>query len=647
MRGLKLRSTRKPVPASANTPPSPHGSIATRLRWSYLLLSTLPVLIVGTLLLNISLSTQRSNVYGDQRSLASRTARSVAAYVDDLHRQFEAFETIYRPGSTTVDIWQSHAQDLLERNYPNISDFAVTDRSGAEVLRIIQLQTTPQDQLQSRGDEPEILAALSADTTTFSSIADENGAFFSLTMPLHNDAGTIIGAMQARISAAPIIEELHLSTEGTYSIAYLIRSDTGEVLLSDGRPNFTPPTDTEKLRAAVDTALEYIGARNQQVVGAVLPVVLGRTSLLTGWSVVVEQPSSYAFADLQRSAWVLALLVVLAGGLSLIWAIRQSERFLHPLAALRAGATAIGAGHLDHRIQASNNDELGDVAQAFNQMADHLQQSLDEIERQNERLRHGLALARDIQIGLLPDRAPWGNDELAVYARSIPAYEVGGDFYTYVALSEGRAAIAIGDISGKGVGAALLMSLTSSAVESHGRQLEHPAEVLSALNTLLTPRLKANHMNAALMFAVFDPREQKLIVSNAGMIAPVLIKPDGCELLEVGGLPIGSMANITYRELATTINPGDTLLLVSDGVVEAHNPAGELFGFDRLEEAVLDAQPYGDVRALVELVLGRVQEFMGGAEQHDDITLVAVRPSFTFDDLILEQKEQAVAYAAL
>jgi serine phosphatase RsbU (regulator of sigma subunit) len=131
------------------------------------------------------------------------------------------------------------------------------------------------------------------------------------------------------------------------------------------------------------------------------------------------------------------------------------------------------------------------------------------------------------------------------------------------------------------------------------------------------------------------------------MIAPVLIKPDGCELLEVGGLPIGSMANITYRELATTINPGDTLLLVSDGVVEAHNPAGELFGFDRLEEAVLDAQPYGDVRALVELVLGRVQEFMGGAEQHDDITLVAVRPSFTFDDLILEQKEQAVAYAAL
>ena len=212
-------------------------------------------------------------------------------------------------------------------------------------------------------------------------------------------------------------------------------------------------------------------------------------------------------------------------------------------------------------------------------------------------------------------------------------------------MSEGRAAIAIGDISGKGVGAALLMALTSSAVESQGRQVEHPAQVLTALNNLLAPRLRANHMNAALLFVVIDPRERTLRVANAGMIAPVLVTEHGSQFIEVGGLPLGSFVGAVYQEEVVSFAPGDSLLLISDGVVEAHGPGSELFGFERLEETIADARP-GDVRGLVELVLERVQQHMADMEQHDDITIVAVRPAMAQHNALLDE-EQTIAYATV
>jgi serine phosphatase RsbU (regulator of sigma subunit) len=361
--------------------------------------------------------------------------------------------------------------------------------------------------------------------------------------------------------------------------------------------------------------------------------------------VVVEQPSAEAFASVQNSALLLGLLVILVGALALLVAFRQAQQFLRPLKALRSGAQALGAGQLSYRIEPLGDDEMGELAQTFNGMAEHLQESLDAIEQRNERLRRAMALARDIQIGLLPDRPPWNGEEIAVYARSIPAYEVGGDFYSYLAMSEGRAAIAIGDISGKGVGAALLMALTSSAVESQGRQVEHPAQVLTALNNLLAPRLRANHMNAALLFVVIDPHARTLRVANAGMISPLLVTPRGSRFIEVGGLPLGSFVGALYHEEVVSYDPGDALLLVSDGVVEAHDADAELFGFERLEETIAEARP-GDVRELVELVLERVQEHMGAAEQHDDITIVAVRPAITSDITLLDE-EQAITYATL
>lgn len=276
----------------------------------------------------------------------------------------------------------------------------------------------------------------------------------------------------------------------------------------------------------------------------------------------------------------------------------------------------------------------------FNARA-RLQQSYSAIEQQNERMRHDLALARDIQIGLLPERTPWNVQQVAVHSRSIPAYEVGGDLYTYVALGPSRFAIAVGDISGKGVSAALLMALAASAIEAQARETEQPSRFLRALNRRLAERLHASHMFAALLYLVIDLERRTLNVANAGMIAPLLLRNGRSHLIDVGGLPLGSLPDIAYNEVQIDLQPDDLLVLMSDGVVEAKNKQGELFGFGRLHQ-LLDRNAVRPERVIDE-VLEQVFHFMNNAEQHDDITLVAIQPNFAATTLVEAHTSAEVA----
>jgi serine phosphatase RsbU (regulator of sigma subunit) len=539
------------------------------------------------------------------------------------------------------------AQNLQARSFPDLISLAVIDQDSRDRLRIERLQAMADSNLRDNTNDVYIGQSLRFGQISYSPIALNSAgkASFLLTMPIRNDAGTVTGALQAEIAAEPIAVELRAAGLNSISYVYLVNETDNTYLNSDGVPGQTTPPQLSRLLAEQTETGQYVGARSQEVVGAIMPVKIGDTREQTGWIMVAERPADGAFASIRWSVLLLTTLVILVGGLALVWALRQARSLLAPIDALRTGAATLGSGRLDHRIVQVGNDELGDVARAFNQMAGHLQESLAEIASQNERLRRGLALARDIQIGLLPETPPWRADTVAVAARSIPAYEVGGDFYTYVALSEGRAAIAIGDISGKGIGAALLMALTSSTVESQGRLLEHPATVLSALNHLLAPRLRANHMNAALLFAVFDPRQATVRMANAGMIAPMLISTRGNHFMNVSGLPLGTYSEARYHEEEMTLQSGDMLLLISDGVVEAHDPQGNLFGFERLEALIDDLQP-NDVHTLVELVLKQVQEHIGTAEQHDDITIVAIHPQILTVTPTTNQ-EQAIDYAII
>jgi serine phosphatase RsbU (regulator of sigma subunit) len=646
MRRPSFRRLPAPRQPSVSTPARARSSIAARLRWSLLLSSTLPLLIVGALLLSINLRAQQNSVYSDQIDLAKRVELDVSRRLEQLRSQLDQFALQVRPSTTPTQL-RGQATDLVNRNYPDILDLVVLDGQGLEQLHLIKLLVLGDDSLGSRADDPQVQRALRFGAADYSPIAlnDDGVRSFVVTLPIRNDANTIVGVLRAELSAEPLARDLSIAIANLKSYPYLVRAEDGSVLLDDGAAGFSAPRNVGALLGSEAEVAQYDGARNQQVIGARAPVLIGSSKEDTGWIVVVEQPVATAFGSLRNSIFLLGMLVILVGVLALGWAFRQARQFLRPLEALRVGATALGAGQLSYRIQSLGDDEMGELARTFNSMAEHLQETQAEIERRNERLRRSMALARDIQIGLLPDRPPWNGEEIAVYARSLPAYEVGGDFYSYLAMSEGRAAVAIGDISGKGVGAALLMALTSSAVESQGRQIEHPAQVLTALNNLLAPRLRANHMNAALLFLVIDPRDQTLRVANAGMIAPLLVSGSRSELIEVGGLPLGSFAGALYHEQVVRFKPGDLLLLISDGVVEAHGPGGELFGFERLEQTIAEVGS-ADVRDLVEVVLARVQEHMGTNEQHDDITIVAVRPGIVSEHDSLPE-EQSISYATI
>jgi serine phosphatase RsbU (regulator of sigma subunit) len=248
-----------------------------------------------------------------------------------------------------------------------------------------------------------------------------------------------------------------------------------------------------------------------------------------------------------------------------------------------------------------------------------LQQSLEA----QERVRSELAAARTIQLSLLPHATPQAPN-LAVAGVSLPAKEVGGDFFAYHTFADGRLGVAVGDVSGKGIPAALLMALALNTFETLVDMYPDQGALLNACNLSLAPRMLQSRQNAAFLSVVIDPRDGEAAVANAGLVSPLLWRDGQVCYIESFGLPLGALPDASYREQTVRLLPGDCLLLVSDGVVEAHSPARELWGFERLE-AALEAAGGKEPGALIEALLAELRAFTGDTPQHDDMTLVAVR----------------------
>ena len=246
------------------------------------------------------------------------------------------------------------------------------------------------------------------------------------------------------------------------------------------------------------------------------------------------------------------------------------------------------------------------------------QQKLEAAER--ERVAQELKVARLIQQTLLPQSLPeltgWG---IAAYYQ--PARAVGGDFYDFRTLSDGRLAIIIGDVTDKGVPAALVMATTRTLLRAASERLVSPGQVLERVNDLLHPDIPAR-MFVTCLYAVLDPATGHLIYANAGHDLPYATGPSGVIELEALGMPLGLMPGMSYEEKEVTLAPGDTALFYSDGLVEAHDPQREMYGFPKLREE-LAAFNGGD---LVAYLLDTLHTFTGPDwEQEDDVTLVTVR----------------------
>jgi serine phosphatase RsbU (regulator of sigma subunit) len=252
--------------------------------------------------------------------------------------------------------------------------------------------------------------------------------------------------------------------------------------------------------------------------------------------------------------------------------------------------------------------------------------SYDQLSLIRQSTEQELRLARSIQRASLPEEVPqlegW---QISPYYR--PAREVGGDFYDFHLLSEGRVGLVVGDATGKGVPAALVMSTTCGMLQAVSRTLDSssPGEVLEQVNETLFSRIPAN-MFVTCFYAILEPQSGTLSYANAGHDLPYLRRGDGdCNELRARGMPLGLMPGMGYEEKEIVLDAGAAALFYSDGLVEAHDPKGEMFGFPRLRALMAK---HGSERSLGNLLLEELYSFVGeGWEQEDDITLLTLERS--------------------
>ena len=246
----------------------------------------------------------------------------------------------------------------------------------------------------------------------------------------------------------------------------------------------------------------------------------------------------------------------------------------------------------------------------------------EQIARQEKRLERDLALARELQFRLLPQTLP-KPAHLDIAAKSMPARAIGGDLYDFVSYSLSRTAIIVGDVSGKGAPAAIYAALVSGILRSHAPIEPSPAEMLSALNFSLGER-RIEAQFVSLIYALWDDQTRTLRIANSGLPRPLYCHDGKIEPIEIAGLPSGLFDDADYDELSFRAKPGDMFVFFSDGILDARNRAGSMFGRGRLDQVVsqnLDAPP----DAVVKAIFKAVAEHAAGEEAFDDETVVVIR----------------------
>jgi serine phosphatase RsbU (regulator of sigma subunit)/predicted ester cyclase len=254
-------------------------------------------------------------------------------------------------------------------------------------------------------------------------------------------------------------------------------------------------------------------------------------------------------------------------------------------------------------------------------------QLLEQERIERERVDQELKVARRIQQASLPDEVPelegW---QISPYYQ--PAREVGGDFYDFHLLSEGRLGVVVGDATGKGVPAALVMSTSCGMLQAISQALDSssssPGEVLERVNETLVTRIPSN-MFVTCFYAILDPESGNLTYANAGHDLPYLRRNGEAEELRARGMPLGLMPGMSYEEKEIELDVGEGVFFYSDGLVEAHDSKGEMFGFPRLRALIAE---HAQERSLGDFLMEELYSFVGeGWEQEDDITLLTLKRS--------------------
>jgi sigma-B regulation protein RsbU (phosphoserine phosphatase) len=244
------------------------------------------------------------------------------------------------------------------------------------------------------------------------------------------------------------------------------------------------------------------------------------------------------------------------------------------------------------------------------------------VRRQEAQLEQDVAMAREVQLRLLPQSAPkMANAEMA--ARFLPARTIGGDLYDFVDYGPGRTAIVLGDVSGKAAPAALFAALVSGLMRAAASERPGPAQMLGQLNECLQERMLESQY-VTMLFTVWNDESRTLQVANSGAVQPIFCR--ACEPVAVRaeGFPLGMFPNVSYDELTVATEPEDVIVFVSDGILDAENAEGEMYGHDRLA-SVLCSRREHSAQEIADAVLADVSRFQGEQERFDDETIIVLK----------------------
>jgi sigma-B regulation protein RsbU (phosphoserine phosphatase) len=299
-----------------------------------------------------------------------------------------------------------------------------------------------------------------------------------------------------------------------------------------------------------------------------------------------------------------------------------SRRMTRNLEALKEGTEKLSSGDLKARVPVRSNDEFGKLSQRFNQMAAALEQHQKNVVTQ-ERLQKEIEMCRQIQEELLP-RYPLKMAFAEVQGVSIPAREVGGDFFNYFSLPDGKIAVLIGDVSGKGVPAALLMANLQATLKAKLPISQDLAKLAEQLDEEIGSSTPA-HAFLTLFMGVFDPGAGILKWVNAGHNPQyILSQEEKFETMDSTGRPLGLLPGGSYEEKSVKLSNGDSIFLYTDGLVEAENSQGVEFGSIRLEE-VLHREVDSDPETILAEIEKANRKFRESVDSHDDATMLILK----------------------
>ena len=357
----------------------------------------------------------------------------------------------------------------------------------------------------------------------------------------------------------------------------------------------------------------------------------------TGWKFCVKIPESVILEPVRsvERTVIFSIILFLAAFLVIVAIVvvasqKFAKRLTNPIIALGQDVKEISGGNLDYRAEIHDNDEIGDLAKSFNYMALSLKdyiKDLAAVTAEKERIGAELNVATRIQADMLPRIFPPYPDrnEFDIYATMTPAKEVGGDLYDFFLINKNHLGLVMADVSGKGVPAALFMVIAKTLIKNRAMMGGSPAEILYDVNNQLCEGNDAE-LFVTVWLGILEISTGKVISANAGHEYPAIKRAGGkFELIKSKHSPaVAAMEGMKFRESAFSLNPGDVLYIYTDGVAEATNADEELYGTDRMIEA-LNKNPDSNVVDLLKDMKSDVDSFTGDAPQFDDITMLGLQ----------------------